>query len=52
MNTSARKIKIYISHALAMKKRYEKANLKGQHNEKIKNIEADIIAAKQKLKSV
>lgn len=41
-----KKLLIYIEHGQALKKVYQKANLKGQHNEKIKKLEKDIAQAK------
>lgn len=50
MGKSKNQIKTYIKHAEATKKRYEKANLFGQHTAKIEKMAQDIQNARRYLK--
>jgi len=50
MERSKNQIKTYIKHAEATKKRYQKANLFGQHNAKIEKMTQDIQKARRYLK--
>lgn len=50
MERNKERIKTYIKHAEASKKRYQKANLFGQHNVKIEKMTKDIQNARSLLK--
>lgn len=41
----------YIDHGQELKKKYQKANLNGQHNQRIRQLEKDIALARQALRA-
>ena len=45
-------LKTYIKNAAMCKKRYQKANLNGRYDRRIKEIENDIKNAKSRLKAI
>ncbi len=49
MPKNKQKLLQYIDHGETLKRRYQKANLKGQHNCKIKEIDEKLTKAKKAL---